>query len=236
MQDKKLPAIIPSYKLTKQSHNIVAYCINGEKTIYCESVLVVNGWVIMNDLRIKARFYSNVKSIHKIEPSNENGFYCGDAEFHEKYFYGYEQISNRTIPEKAVTVIDSYDYTQKGRLPEWAVTDKKTAIEKANDNILKYNEEARKHNAEIFKQIVINVFEHQCHEEFKSIHPFLKWVNRLEWNKWFETKTKHPDTRDKIKKIAENIQNRYNKLKIEYTGELKLDLSDMEKFFEGNIW
>jgi len=222
--NKNLPAIIPTYKLTEETTNIVCCRIDGgAEEIFCESVDVVNGWIIMKDLRIKKLFLPDMKPISVAYSGNQN-IRIEDSVSKSRFLVeGYLAIANRTIPEKAVATIDSYSFSQQDQLPLWVHTDKAAAVESANEKVIEHNKIALKRNHAKFQETVTQMFNYRYYTRFLRMNAIIKWAFRIEYKDWFAKQKKTPEARNILENIIEHVKKEYECINIEYEGVLEFN-------------
>ncbi len=230
-------AIVPSFNLTDAESNIVKYTLKDRNDeIFCEAVTVISGWVLMTNVREKKFFKPKMKAISRVEESAGGMVYAAmpydPNNFTEE---GYSLLASRTIPERAIKSVDSYNSAQKEQLPKWAITQERTAVEEANRKVLDYNKKIRFDNGKKFKSLIIISVRNRYLNQFNNKNKAVKFCLRVKWLKWFEQQLKSTEGKELIKKTTESIRAGYEKENIEYDGKLEVP-SDVMELFKDQIW
>jgi hypothetical protein len=241
--NKNLPALIPSFSLTDEQSNIVIYSIkNIEKEIFCEGVAVINGWVTMTNLRVKKSFVPKLKFVRPVgsysgaylkeclgvTPCHKK-VYLGGTPCHKEFtIEGYDNLASRTLPQKNVDNIDSFNQEQQKLLPLWALTSREQAFEEANKKVEEWNERTLKSNAMKFSYIVRSLLE----EHLVTLIP--GWRRKfflVDQKEWTDERRKQPDMQEKIDELIKDVEIVFNNKNVEFDGDLHYDATLGEKIY-----
>ena len=222
MDQKNLPNIIPTYNLSESAYNLVMTRRNSrDELVYCEGVNVINGWLIMKNVRIESSVQPTKDPIPLvtwrtssdriwITIPNKRGTY-------EKY---YEILESRTVPLKELIKIDSYKRDQMSDLPEWCRVNKNDALNKVNARVDKQNKETLLSNHNFFSYIIMCLVENRMKPKkhrsfFKRLLP------------------EPPINKEGVQKeIEENTRAFYIRNKIEYEGELIYNKEIAQEYYD----
>ena len=223
----KLPALIPTFSLTEEKSNIVAYSIRGNnKTIFCEGVTVINGWVNLVNLRIKNNFFSAIELIkpaHRYCGNLESKAHLGNPQGGEMRVEGYTTISSKSMHQQFVDTIDSYNKDEMVEIDLWARTSKEEALKISDEKRMKYNTETLVSNNLKFSYFVETLIRDFLWKEFLKIPKWQRWLFRKNRSDWISEKRKSPEIHDMEKEFITRVETEYEEAKIEYEGKLTYD-------------
>jgi len=234
--NKNLPALIPVLTLTEEQFNIVDYSIkNILKEIYCEGVTVINGWVTMTNLRVKKCAMPEFKLVRAVGFNvgrNSDGDWCHGWNDNNVYVYlceepniksfsveGYDTLAARTLPQKDIEGIDSFNYLQQEQLPLWARIPRKGSIEQANKNVEEFNDKTLKSNAMKFSLMVQGTYEWYLTSLYKQIPKWKRSLFSIDQKEWENERRKQPDMQEKMDDFIEDMKIAFNKRDVEYDGD-----------------
>lgn len=231
MENKKnLP--VP-YKITQeQEFNLVSYVDNAGNigVLYCDSVRVIAGWAILENVRVKDTFHATIEKVSPIF------LVKGSIPIEKRIFHnqaksvsqeGYYTLATKTLHEKKIRSIDSYVSNGGGgekQLPLWTQIPEIKAIQMANEALEKQNRETRISNRIKFSYLIYQDIWDKLYAELGlSGAYFFRKLFRLSDTDWIDKRWQDPDIIKMKEELIAELKEAFKdpERPIKYEGELE---------------